>query len=131
VEAFRAALATCAPGAGRIGFDAGSRAVPFTLGAAIAERLAPARLLDCPALLADARLVKSPQELACLRRAGEFAAAGLRAALEHARPGISERSLAAEIEYAMRRAGSDYPSIPTELSGSRRSRWQAHRLRPR
>ena len=56
-----------------------------------------------------------------LRRAGAFAHAGLQAALEHARPGITERRLAAEIEYAMRSAGSDYPSIPTELTSGSRS----------
>ena len=72
------------------------------LGAAIA----PAQLVDCSALLAGARIVKSPVELDCLRRAGRHADAGLRAALEHARPGVTERRLAAEIEYAMRRSGS-------------------------
>src|SRR5439155_26973346 len=73
------------------------------------------------ALLADARLVKSENELAFLRRAGAFAEAGLQAALDHARPGITERRLAAEVEYAMRSAGSDYPSIPTELTSGPRS----------
>jgi Xaa-Pro dipeptidase len=121
VAAFRAALDACAPGAEVVGFDAASGAVPHALGSALAAALAPMRCVDCSALLADARLVKSEQELAYLRRAGEFAQAGLEAALEHARPGISERRLAAEIEYAMRRAGSDYPSIPTELTSGPRS----------
>jgi Xaa-Pro aminopeptidase len=104
-----------------IGFDASSRAVPHALGERLRAAHAPARCVDASALLADARLVKSERELACLRRAGEFAQEGLRAALEHARPGVSERGLAAEIEYAMRRAGSDYPSIPTELASGPRS----------
>jgi Xaa-Pro dipeptidase len=121
VEAFRAALDACAPNAEVIGFDAASRAVPHTLGSALVAALAPARCADCSALLADARLVKSRNELAFLRRAGAFAQAGLQAALEHARPGITERRLAAEIEYAMRSAGSDYPSIPTELTSGSRS----------
>lgn len=120
-EAFRAALDACAPGAGVVGFDSGSRAVPHALGSALVAALAPARCVDCTMLLAQARLVKSANELACLRRAGTFAGAGLRAALEHARPGITERRLAAEIEYAMRSAGSDYPSIPTELASGPRS----------
>jgi Xaa-Pro aminopeptidase len=120
-EAFRAALDACAPSAEVVGFDAASRAVPHTLGSVLVAALAPARCVDCSTLLADARLVKSEHELAFLRRAGGFAQAGLEAALEHARPGISERRLAAEIEYAMRRAGSDYPSIPTELTSGPRS----------
>jgi len=121
VGAFRAAVAAYAPGARIVGFDAGSRAVPHALGEALAAGLAPATCVDCSALLADARLVKSESELAFLRRAGAFAEAGLRAALEHARPGVSERQLAAEVEYAMRSAGSDYPSIPTELASGPRS----------
>src|SRR2546428_6231398 len=120
-EAFRAALDACAPRAEVVGFDAASRAVPHTLGSERVAALAPARCVDCSTLLADARLVKSESELAFLRRAGVFAQDGLQAALEHARPGITERGLAAEIEYAMRSAGSDYPSIPTELTSGSRS----------
>src|SRR5205809_761360 len=121
VEAFHAALDACAPSAKVVGFDAASRAVPHTLGSVLVAALAPVRCVDCSALLADARLVKSENELALLRRAGAFAQTGLEAALEHARPGITERRLAAEIEYAMRSAGSDYPSIPTELTSGSRS----------
>jgi Xaa-Pro aminopeptidase len=121
VAAFRAGLAACAPGAETIGIDSASRAVPHAFGGALVEGLAPARCVDCSALLAGARLVKSERELDCLRRAGAYADAGLAAALASARPGMSERELAAEIEYAMRRAGSDYPSIPTELASGPRS----------
>jgi Xaa-Pro dipeptidase len=108
-------------GAGDVGCDACCRGVPYALGLALVAALAPARCVDCSELLAGARLVKSQLELDCLRRAGGYAEAGLRPALAHARPGISERELAAEIEYAMRRAGSDYPSIPTELASGPRS----------
>ena len=119
--AFAAVVGEQAPGAQRVGFDAASRATPHALGAALAQALAPVHVVDCTALLAEARAVKSPAELECLRRAGRYADAGLRAAREHARPGISERRLAAEIEYAMRSAGSDYPSIPTELASGPRT----------
>jgi Xaa-Pro dipeptidase len=121
VAAFCTALDVCAPSAEVVGFDAASRAVPHALGVRLVAALAPVRCVDCSTLLAEARLVKSENELALLRRAGAFAEAGLQAALEHARPGITERRLAAEIEYAMRSAGSDYPSIPTELTSGRRS----------
>lgn len=121
VDAFRTALSAVAPGAEKVGFDAASRAVPHTFGQELTAALAPIRCLDCSAMLAEQRLVKSANELACLRRAGTFADAGLKAALEHARPGITERRLAAEVEYAMRSTGSDYPSIPTELTSGARS----------
>lgn len=121
VRSFRLALDASVPDAKIVGFDAGSRAVPYTLGTALVEALSPANCIDCSAILADARLVKSDAELAILRRAGTFANAGLSAAIAHAHPGTTERQLAAEIEYAMRFAGSDYPSIPTELASGSRS----------
>ena len=121
VEAFAAVVDECAPAARRVGLDSSSRAVPHALGAMLVEKIGSARTVDCSAALSDARLVKSDYELDCLRRAGSYADIGLRAALENARPGVSERELAAEIEHAMRRAGSDYPSIPTELTSGPRS----------
>ena len=77
VQAFRAALDACAPGAEIIGFDTASRAVPHTLGSALVAALAPARCVDCSGLLADARLIKSARELTLLRHAGAFANVGL------------------------------------------------------
>lgn len=121
VETFAAVLAECVPGARRVGLDSSSRAMPHALGSALVDRIGATRCVDCSAALADARLVKSPFELDCLRRAGQFADIGLAAALEAARPGVSERRLAADIEHAMRVAGSDYPSIPTELTSGPRS----------
>jgi Xaa-Pro aminopeptidase len=119
--AFADVVRELAPRAERVGFDGASRAVPHAFGEALGEALAPTRLTDCSQLLAEVRVVKSPAELDCLRRAGRCADAGLDAAREHARPGVSERRLAAEIEYAMRCAGSDYPSIPTELASGPRT----------
>ena len=121
VAAFVAVLAEKVPRWSRVGFDGSSRAVPHTLGAALSAAVAPASLVDCTTLLGDARVVKSPLELDRLRRAGQHAEAGLRAAREHARAGVTERRLAAEVEYAMRCAGSDYPSIPTEMASGQRA----------
>lgn len=119
--AIRRTLRSHAPNATRVGFDAASRAVPYAFGQALIDALAPIRCVDASALVADLRLVKSARELEHLRRAGAFADVGLRAAVAHARPGVTERQVAAELEYAMRSAGADYPSIPTELTSGQRS----------
>jgi len=81
----------------------------------------PGQPADIAADLAALRIVKSPAELDLIRRAGEYAEAGLEAARQALRPGMIERDLAAEIEDALRRSGSDYPSIPTNLAGGSRS----------
>jgi Xaa-Pro aminopeptidase len=67
------------------------------------------------------RLIKSPAEMAYLRQASRYAEAGLQAARQALKPGISEIALAGAVEHAMRMAGSDYWSIPTELAGGERT----------
>ena len=121
VDLFIKAVHDLIPSAKVVGFDGGSRAVPHSTGAALINGLSPIETIDCSDMLANLRLLKSETELNYLRRAGEFANIGLQAAREKLRPGITERELAAEIEYAMRAAGADYPSIPTEMAGGKRA----------
>lgn len=105
---------------GRIGIELQSYAVPHATGAALAEALAPMEIVDATETLGALRLIKSPAEMAYLERAATYTQAGLRTIYDNLQPGLSEIGLAAQIESAMRRAGSDYWAIPTELcSGSR------------
>ena len=106
---------------GKVAIETQSYALPFALGQALAEALAPAAIVDATAMLGAVRLIKSPQEMAYLRRAARFAGIGLDAARAALRPGITELELAAAVEGAMRRAGSDYWSIPTELASGPRT----------
>ena len=110
-----------APDAGRIALDCSSQAVSHAFGLALQDAAAPAELVDVSETLARLRVVKSSAEIALMRKAGTYALAGLRAAHEHAVPGVTETALAAELEYAMRQAGSDYFSIPTEMTTGPRS----------
>ena len=52
------------------------------------------------------RSVKSPEEIQRIRTAGRALHAGMQAAVNAARPGISETDVLAEAEYAMTKAGS-------------------------
>jgi len=106
---------------GKVAIETQSYALPFALGQALAEALAPAAIVDATAMLGAVRLIKSPQEMAYLRHAARFAGIGLDAARAALRPGITELELAAAVEGAMRRAGSDYWSIPTELASGPRT----------
>jgi len=114
-------LRRLAPGARRVGIDLSSRAVPFAFGQALSAGLSDCVCEDIGPALARLRAVKSPEEIELMRRAGRYGVLGLEAARRHARPGVTEIELAAEIEYAMRRAGSDYCSIPTEMTSGPRS----------
>ena len=78
------------------------------------------RYLGCVSRFA-AHFRKSPAEMGYMRKAAEYARAGLAAARATAKSGVSEIALAAEIEGAMRRAGSDYWAITTELASGPRT----------
>lgn len=106
---------------GNVAIETQSYALPHALGQAIAQALAPATVVDATDLLGATRLVKSARELEYLRQAARYAQAGLDAARRAAKPGITEIALAAAVEGAMRHAGSDYWSIPTELASGPRT----------
>lgn len=106
---------------GRLGIEFQSYALPHAMALGLKEALPGFSLTDCTDLFGDLRLIKSPAEIAMLRQAGAFAQIGLKAASRTLKPGMTEIALAAEIEGAMRRAGSDYWAIPTELASGWRS----------
>jgi Xaa-Pro dipeptidase len=118
---FAQLAASAAPSPARIGIDLSSRAIPFAFGNALSRALDGRDLVDITLDLAKLRAVKSPAEIALMRIAGSYGRRGLEAARRYAQPGTTELGLAAEVEYAMRRAGSDYCSILTEMTSGPRS----------
>jgi Xaa-Pro aminopeptidase len=76
--------------------------------------LGPATLRDPEGLLAELRLVKTPEELAVMRTGVEISAAAHVAAMRAVRPGVHEYEIQALVEYEFRRRGAwgwAYPSI--------------------
>ena len=106
---------------GPLGIEAQSYALTWGWGRHLERALKPSELVDATTLLGDLRWIKSPAELACIRRAAAHAEAGLTAARKALRPGITEVQLSATIEAALRAAGSDYWAIPIELASGSRS----------
>jgi Xaa-Pro aminopeptidase len=103
-----------------VAIESQSYALPYALGKGIADAVAPACLVDCTETLSTIRLVKSEAEMRYIAEAARFANAGL-AARRALKPGMTEIALAGIVENAMRQAGSDYWSIPTELSSGPRT----------
>ena len=70
-------------------------------------------LLDPAPLLHQMRVIKSPSEIATMRRAVGVSAAGHIAAMRHARPGMHEYEVQAIVEYVFTSRGAScaYPSI--------------------
>lgn len=108
----------------RIGLDLSGPTMSGALSQALATALAPSRITDCWRLLGRLRTVLSPAEIDYMREAATYANAGIDALFSKPTVGMSEIELAAEIEYAMRSAGSDYPAVPTWMASGPRNHCQ-------
>ena len=87
---------------------------------ALAKSVGDEKKLGCGSgFVRDLRMVKDKSEIELMRKAGELASLGVKVAYETVAPGVAEREVAAEIEYAMRKHGSDGTSFDTSVaSGS-------------
>ncbi|MCY4461848.1 MAG: Xaa-Pro peptidase family protein [Albidovulum sp.] len=104
---------------GRLGIELNSGSLPTSRFEKLRARLPSVAWSDESRLAAKLRLIKSAAEIAYQRRAGIAAEAGMKAAIETAGVGVSERQIAAEICAAMIRAGSDLPGPGVLSSGER------------
>ncbi len=110
-----------APAECRIAVEMQSNVLTWPLGRALFKALHPATVSDCTRALGDLLLVKSESALVYQRAAGRYAELGRAAFRAALRPGITEIEAAAVIEGAMRGAGADYWSIPTEVASGART----------
>jgi Xaa-Pro aminopeptidase len=79
------------------------------------------RLREAPALIEQARSIKDEEEIACLRSAVNLGSSLFDRALEAMRPGVREADVAAEMEYAARKAGAEAMSFETIIASGARS----------
>jgi len=81
--------------------------IPWLTYETLKVQLAGASFEDASDILLPLRLVKSAEELAMIEKAAEMSNVEIDALLRHARPGIRESELAAEITYASLKAGNE------------------------
>jgi Xaa-Pro dipeptidase len=96
--------------------------------------LPQADFVDASGLPEQVKLIKSPAEIAHLRKAAAFTDAGIRAALGAAAEGRTDNDVAAAAYHAMMSAGSEFLSIPAIVNagaytGISHSTHKRHRLR--
>jgi Xaa-Pro aminopeptidase len=78
---------------------------------------APAAIRDVRALLDEMRLIKSPQEIAIMRRAAVISAEAHVRAMQATRPGKHEYEIEAELLHTFYRHGSQYPAYTSIVAG--------------
>ena len=110
-----------------LGLDLSGPVLNTNLGDDIRDSLGECEFRDCWRLLGQLRCTLSTAEIEYLREAASYANTGIEAFYRHARLGVTEIELAAEIEYAMRSAGSDYFAVPTWMASGDRA-WCQHAM---
>ncbi len=108
------------PGVQRVGYEA------HVLTVRDAERLArngakPWTFLPVADVVEAQRAVKAPDEVAAIRAAGAVATRALEAATVGVRAGQTELEIAAVLEGALRRGGSEWYAFPTIVASGPRS----------
>ncbi|XP_064395965.1 xaa-Pro aminopeptidase 3-like [Halichondria panicea] len=68
-------------------------------------------------LIAKQRLIKSPSELALMRKAGEITSEAFRTVLGATRPGVNEGQLESVFEHSVKMAGAQWMSYPPVVAG--------------
>lgn len=81
------------------------------------------RVVDIAPVMDELRMVKDTAEVDLMRRAGGIAAVGMEAAEKTLRRGVTENDVAAEAEYAMRKAGGQGTATPVFVNSGVRSGW--------
>ena len=113
--------------AGRIGFE---KTVPWLLVKVYEDttrQLPNATVADCSGLVERVRMIKSPAEVAYMRRAAKYSEAGQSAAWAAVKPGVRDNDIAAALLAARVTAGSGFMRTPTYVLVGRRTAL-AHQL---
>jgi Xaa-Pro aminopeptidase len=93
--------------------------------------LARGRLVPTSDLVERLRAIKSPEEVAAIRAAADLAQAALAEVLPIVRPGLTELEIAAALEAALRRRGSEWHPFPTIVASGPRAALPHARTSPR
>ena len=106
---------------GRLGFDI----LPHFIDRELREALPRLELVDASGLWAELTAIKHPLEIPMIEQALRIAEAGVAAAMEAIRPGVTEIEVSAAAEQTMRALGSEMnPFIPAVASGANAAVWE-------
>ena len=84
------------------------------------QRFPNLRLADADGMVERLRMVKSPAEIAHIEEACRITEAGMQAAIDNFRIGMTEAELAAHVHFEMTRLGSEYVGLPIFLMSGHR-----------
>lgn len=104
----------------KIGFEKGCWFFTAVQQECLFAKCSNTQFIDHSGIVEEGRLIKSEYEIDLMRKAARTTEAGMVAGIEAVKIGVSENDIAAEIQYAMTKAGSEWPAIaPFVASGPR------------
>jgi Xaa-Pro aminopeptidase len=106
---------------GRIGIQPGRRGLRADVHAALVAGLSDATLIDATDLVARLRMIKSDEEIECLRRAATITSAGIDGSLAVIRHGATDNDVCRAGFDAMLAAGGDFLCIQPIVTSGRRA----------
>ena len=98
---------------------AGKSAVPYDLYKTLIGRFGEEHLIDVDSPMSMLRAVKTDNEIEVIRYAYQIAEAGMQKVYESIREGSTEREIAAEAEYVMRKMGAEGMGIAMMINSGR------------
>ncbi len=110
-------------GKAAIGIEKGGYSPHASVTDALEQRVQSlgAKVIDASPLIEEIRFVKSPLEIAHVRKAAAIADEAMAAARDALRPGITETALEGVIMGTMMKAGGGYPGIRTMIGSGPRA----------
>ncbi|MDI6791632.1 MAG: Xaa-Pro peptidase family protein, partial [bacterium] len=87
----------------------------------LSEHLKAVYLYSCKELTEDLRLIKTGDEIQCIKECAGIAQQAFLQTLELIRPGVAEREIAYELEYRMRKLGATGRAFETIVASGARS----------
>lgn len=103
----------------RVGFS--GEFVSVSMQERMAKQLPHALLVNADPVLADLGWVKDAEEIGNIKKAAAIADVAFERILNIVRPGVTEKDLAAELEYQMLMLGSETPAFETIVASGYRS----------
>jgi len=104
-----------------VGIDAWHGSLRQGVLEGLKARLSGVRFVDAGGLVKKVRIVKSATEIEFLRESASITMAGLRAAADAVRPGVTDNDIAAVGAQALLAAGSEFMSMQPIVTTGRRS----------
>lgn len=134
-EAAAAAILRGTGGTDTVGLERAAMFLPVGIWERVRELVPGREWTDGSGIVEDVRAVKSPAEVALIRRAAGITDRAVRAGVRATRVGMTERSVAATIYRTMIRYGSEHPGFApfirsTDILHHEHVTWREHTVSP-